>query len=201
MNILQEIFEKHFMILESDVVKRWKRMKGKKIITICVLTLVCVIALPATGMTTIKNEIKNKSQIMNESLPINWNNPPNPPIINGPHSGNTKQYLHYQITITDPDIDDIMFFLEVDFGDEIEVFVPRPESCWRSGDVVDVSYKWKDPGPQQITARVQDCSGEWSEWGIPFDVSITKSKEVGVNFYQLFKTLFERFPILAQVIS
>lgn len=167
-------------------------MKGKKLGTICVLTLVCTMALSVAGMTTTNNE----------PMPLNYNNPPNPPVIDGPHAGNTRQTLRYKITITDPDIDDIMFFLEVDFGDETLVYIPRPESCWRSGDVIEVTYKWLDPGSQKITARVQDCSGEWSEWSTPFDVAITRNKRIRTNFHQqLFEALIEYLPILEQLLS
>ena len=167
-------------------------MKGKKISTICVLTLVCAMALSAAGMTT----------TINEPLLLNYNNPPNPPVIDGPNAGNTRQTLRYEITITDPDVDDIMFFLEVDFGDETLVFIPRPESCWRSGDVIDVSYKWLDTGSQKITARVQDCSGEWSEWSTPFDVAITRNSKIRTNFQQhIFEILFEYLPILERLLN
>ena len=101
-------------------------MKGKKIWTICVLTLVCTMALSATGIANTINEIGSSGN----------NNPQNAPVIDGPCIGTTKERLYYDITLKNPDIDVLMIDLEVDFGDEIMNYYPRSESFWRDGDVV-----------------------------------------------------------------
>jgi len=98
------------------------------------------------------------------------NEPPNPPVIKGPTSGERWKTYTFDITVSDPDGDDLQM-LEVDFGDAIAgVIIPN----WHSGDTTQVSHKWKRTGSFQIKARVQDIHGAWSDWGSS-EISIPKS--------------------------
>jgi len=130
------------------------------------------------------------------------NNPPNPPMITGPTSGKIDETYLYNVTITDPDEDDVMFNLEVDFGDEI---VHEDCGCgqsWQNGTVVEVYHKWLNVGSYGITARVQDAYGEWSEWSYPLSISMLKSKPYIntplINFLENHPNLF---PILRQLLK
>ena len=70
------------------------------------------------------------------------NNPPNPPIINGPKSGQIGVTYVYYFTLTDPDTDDLMFNLEVDFGNNILYENCGCGTSWTNGTIVEVPYQW-----------------------------------------------------------
>jgi len=102
------------------------------------------------------------------------NNPPNPPLIEGPTTGDTRTIYLFNITVTDPDKDPLVL-LEVDFGDGSDVF----QECgcngpWPSGTVLRVEHQWKKRGTFVLKARVQDGHGIWSDWGT-LDISLSKS--------------------------
>jgi carboxyl-terminal processing protease len=128
----------------------------------------------------------------------NDNNPPNPPMITGPTSGKIGETYLYNVTITDPD-EDVMFNLEVDFGDGI---VHEDCGCgqsWQNGTVVELSHKWRKTGSYGITARVQDAYGEWSEWSEPLSISMPKSKTINTPFLRFLENHPHMFPLLRQL--
>jgi rhodanese-related sulfurtransferase len=101
------------------------------------------------------------------------NNPPNPPIINGLKSGIIGEEYIFNVILTDPDQDDILKNLEVDFGDGILY-----ENCgcglpWHNGTSLDISHEWEESGIYEITARVQDLDLVWSNWSDPFIFVVT----------------------------
>jgi hypothetical protein len=103
-----------------------------------------------------------------------FNDPPNPPYIEGPTSGETRTIYLFNITVTDPD-ENSLTLLEVDFGDGSELF----QECgcngpWPSGKIIKVEHQWKKQGTFIIKARVQDGYGLWSDWGT-LDISLTRS--------------------------
>ena len=132
------------------------------------------------------------------------NNPPNPPKIRGSTSVKVGETYTCEITLTDPDQDDVMFNLEVDFGDEVIHYDCGCGDSWQNGTVIAVSHKWENPGSYGITARVEDASGNWSEWSDPFIVIVTKPKNRAINIpflnwlqnhlnmFPLFQRLFQR---------
>ena len=157
---------------------------------ICMLMIIPV----AVSSVSIENNLNVIKKTNSNFLTNIENSPPNPPIIEGPLSGKIGEIYSYNFTLTDPDEDDQMFFLEVDFGEGVE-----PEDCgcgksWRNGTVVRVSHQWKDVDNYGITARVQDGHGEWSEWSDPLIVSMPKNKEI-FDLFILFSTDFlKQFP-------
>ena len=104
-----------------------------------------------------------------------YNDPPNPPEITGPTSGNTDTATEFHFTVTDPN-DDLLEKLEIDWGDgEIEeVCAGCTGPRWPSGTTKDVDHTWKDSGDYNIKARVMDVYGEWSEWSDPFSTTMPR---------------------------
>ena len=92
-----------------------------------------------------------------------YNNPPNPPKVEGPITGKIGESYTYEITLTDPDQDDQMFFLEIDFGDGIHYEDCGCGKSWKNGSIVNVTHTWKKIGDYVVTARVQDGEGAWSD--------------------------------------
>jgi len=141
----------------------------KKIIAILILMLFLSVTIPSMGM------INEKS---NEISLCYLNTPPNPPIINGPASGKVRQNYVYDVTLTDPDIDDFLTNLEINFGeDESDVYSFHCSDIpWYNGTVIFITHSWKKTGTYEIRARAQDSYSDWSEWSDPFSVTIPKTK-------------------------
>jgi len=130
------------------------------------------------------------------------NTAPNPPIIDGPTSGNINKFYSYFFTITDPDTDDRLYMMQIDFG-EGEILDVTPHDCdcgdfWENGARVQKDNLWREQGLYEITARVQDVYGEWSEWSEPYPVSMPRVRLINS---QLFQRFIELFPILEQILA
>ena len=162
---------------------------------ICMLMIVPVIA--ASG--AIEKNLNVVKKTNSTFLSVNDNNPPNPPKIEGPLSGKIGKTYVYNITLTDPDEDDQMFFLEVDFGEGIEHEDCGCGKSWQNGTILEVSHRWKKVGDYGITARVQDGCGEWSEWSDPLFVSMPKHKELPILFIFLSGNFLKHFPSLEKL--
>ena len=93
---------------------------------------------------------------------------PKPPIIDGPNSSIVGLETVYTITATDPDGDDIYYF--VDWGD-------NTSSGWigayKSGESINLSHMWNTGGDYIIEAKVKDTWGIESNWSVPFHVHIS----------------------------
>jgi len=170
---------------------------------ICMLMIIPV----AVSSVSIENNLNVVKKTNSDFISVNDNNPPNPPIIEGPLSGKIGEIYSYYFTLTDPDEDDQMFFLEVDFGEGVEHEDCGCGKSWRNGTVVRVSHQWKDVDNYGITARVQDGHGEWSEWSDPLIVSMPKHKELfdifilfSIDFLKDFPSFEELIDLLVRII-
>jgi hypothetical protein len=125
------------------------------------------------------------------------NSPPNPPSIDGPTSGQIGVTYAYYFTLTDPDYDDLMFNLEVDFGNNIIAEVCGCDKSWTNGTIVEITYQWSKQSDYNIRARVQGEYGDWSEWSEPYIVKMPYNLN---NYY--FNCIIHRlstsFPTIAK---
>ena len=140
-----------------------------------------------------------KSKILTK----NDNNPPNPPDITGPLSGKIKETYVYYITVTDPDEDDYLLQLEVDFGDGVVFETCGCDIPWNNGETIEVEHRWKKSGNYEIKARVMDVLGLWSNWSEPISVSMPKNKSLKIyNLLQIFQECYPNlFNILNQILK
>ncbi len=165
--------------------------------------LICIIMI--IPVVTASRSIEHKKEIyMEKNSQITFddeNTPPNPPLIQGPTSGIIGEIYLYTITLTDPDEDDQMFYLEVDFGDGIQHEDCGCDRSWQNGTVLEVSHQWKNAGDYGIAARVQDGYGDWSEWSDPLFVSMPKNKESSNILTLLFSRFLEKFPLLERTLG
>jgi hypothetical protein len=127
---------------------------------------------------------------------INDNTPPNPPVIEGPISGKINEFYTYSITITDPDEDDYLLKLEVDFGDGIIVEDCGCGSLWNNGEIIEIEHSWKKQGTYQIKARVADENNYWSEWSEPIPVTMPRNRliffdNIYLKILQIFLSYFK----------
>ena len=158
---------------------------NKKILGIVIMMLLFLPVYSAAGISHNNND----------------NNPPNPPEINGPASGQIKTTYIYYFTVTDPDEDDKLLTLEINWGDETQSETCGCDKPWENGEIVEVENRWNKQGNYDITARVQDVYGEWSEWSGPFSVSMPKSRERSNIFINLYENLIRFFPLFERIIN
>ncbi|MCK5260952.1 MAG: immune inhibitor A [Thermoplasmatales archaeon] len=113
------------------------------------------------------------------------NDPPNIPNITGPTSGNIGTAYDYTFVTTDPNGDNISYYIE--WGDgSIEEWV----GLYVSGEEVILNHTWDEKGPYVIRAKAKDVFDEESNWGT-LEVTMPRNK-ILVN--SLFLKFLERFP-------
>jgi len=113
------------------------------------------------------------------TLYIFRNGHPEKPIIDGPTSGKPKKEYKFSIVTTDPDSDNIFYY--IDWGD-------GSNSGWLgpyvSGEEVDVYHTWSKTGKFTIKARANDTNGLVSPWA-DFSVTIPRNKFSDSMFLKL----------------
>ena len=115
------------------------------------------------------------------------NNPPKPPIIDGPINGKPGTSYTYTFNSTDPDHNDILEYT-IDWGDNTgEEIITGP---YASGEEVTGSHTWTSKGTFTIKAKAKDIDGAESTWS-EFQVTMPRNKAMVFSFVL---RLFERFP-------
>jgi len=111
---------------------------------------------------------------------------PFPPTITGPTNGKVRVATAYNFTTTDPDDDDVYYF--IDWGD-------NKNSGWigpyTSGEQITESHSWLKKGNYTIKAKAKDPSGNESDWGT---LSVTMPCSYNIPLIQFWERLLERFP-------
>jgi len=121
--------------------------------------------------------------IVSESI----NDPPSAPDISGPSSGSAGQSVEYNFTSTDPNGDEILYW--VDWGDETNSGWVGP---YVSGETVTLSHSWAKKGGYVITAVAKDVYNAESPESTK-EITMPKNKPIGVHSTFL-SWLFECFP-------
>jgi len=114
------------------------------------------------------------------------NQPPINPTITGPSEGKIKVATDYNFTTTDPDGDEVYYFIDWDDQTNSSWIGPYP-----SGDVVNKSHTWSKKGDYTIKAKAKDINGNESDWGT---LSVTMPYSHNLPFMQFWMKLLERFP-------
>jgi len=117
--------------------------------------------------------------------------PPNKPDIDGPSRG--APFRNYQFVFTGFDADNDDVWLEIKWGDGVEIIDgPHP-----SGTAITLSHKWNTTGDFTIQARAKDIfdyNGEWTY----HTIKIPRYR--ALNYY-LLDWLFEQFPCAFSIIK
>jgi hypothetical protein len=111
------------------------------------------------------------------------NNPPSDPVIRGPSSGSPDKEYEYTFTSSDPDKDEVCFY--IDWGDsdlEQTDFVS-------SGESVKIKHVWSEEGSFTIKVKAVDESDAESDW-ISHEVKITKNR---FRVFDLIRHLIKSF--------
>lgn len=114
------------------------------------------------------------------------NQPPNPPSILGKNSGKAGKTYKYTFTSSDPDGDDISYY--IDWGD-------GNITSWTSFQASNTSYSenhsWSLKSNYTIKAKAKDIYGEESSWAT-LDITMPKLKDVKIRRQGLFEAKLGR---------
>jgi len=111
------------------------------------------------------------------------NNPPEAPDIDGPASGNTGTSYDYTFTSTDPDGDDVKYYIKWGDGDSEWTSFVAP------GTPVTVSHTWSAQGTFSIEAKAKDSNNAESGYStltvtMPFNQNQMTGNSVVLKFLQ-----------------
>jgi len=122
----------------------------------------------------------------------NTNRPPIIPCITGPSEGTIHVETHFFFMATDPDADQVSYWIE--WGDGTNSGWLGP---YASGETITKTHTWTKKGTYNITAKAKDPSGIESDWGtLPITVPYTYN----IPFIQFWLKIFERFPHAFQIL-
>jgi hypothetical protein len=121
--------------------------------------------------------------------------PPNIPTINGPSSGVTGENQEYIISSTDPDGNDVSYW--IDWGDNTEEIVIGP---FPSGQEQTISHTWASDGEYTIRVKAQDTMGDESNYAT-LQVTMPKTKSHNHLFLRFLENHPRLFPILRLLLT
>lgn len=111
---------------------------------------------------------------------------PEKPIITGPRLGKVGNEYNYTFVATDPDADNISYF--VDWGDNTSTEWVGP---YYSGEKITISHTWSERGTFAVRAKAKDIYGAEGPWG---ELKATMPKNKATFLNSLLLKLLERFP-------
>ena len=119
-------------------------------------------------------------------ITVSPNHPPNAPTITGPAQGKIKIGTDYNFTTTDPNSDNVSYF--IDWGDHTNSSWLGP---YLSGVTVTESHTWTAKGTYIIKAKAKDSNGDESNWST-LQVTMPLSYEPPTYLFLIW--LLQRFP-------
>jgi hypothetical protein len=128
------------------------------------------------------------------TLNIQENNPPEKPVIEGPEKGNPGEEKVYILTSTDPDGDDLAFYVNWDDGSEKDtVFIS-------SGESINVTHVWNEQGTYTMTVIAYDEFVMESE-PATLEISMSKSKVIPKPLLNILTLHPRLYPLLIQLLD
>ena len=122
------------------------------------------------------------------------NAPPLAPEITGPNSGKPGESYTFNFVTTDPNGDDISYY--VDWGDgDFEDW----DGPYSSGTGSSASHTWDSQGMFNVKVKAKDSSGAEGPWGV-LNVNIPRAKSFNM-IAKIIQMIFERFPLLEQIVT
>jgi len=117
--------------------------------------------------------------------PIDSNNPPGTPSINGPLEGQVGEEQEYAFCSFDSDNNPVSFFIDWGEGND-----PSWSGDYASGEDVRITHTWEEEGTYIIGVKARDTLGEESDWAY-LEVTMPVNQQTS---YPLFYWFLERFP-------
>jgi len=124
------------------------------------------------------------------------NEPPNAPTIEGETSGKPGTSYPYTFTSTDPDGDQVSYYIKWDDGS-----ITDWTAFQASGPPgYSESHTWDDQGTYNITAKAKDTYGVESDWAT-LEVTMPRNRAVNTPFLKFLQNHLHMFPILRLLIQ
>ena len=98
------------------------------------------------------------------------NVPPDIPVINGPTIGGVGTLYEYELISSDPDGDDIYYYMDWGDGDNSGWAGP-----FLSGEKIFLNHSWNSPGTYNIRAKAKDTYYDESLWSESYVVTIVEN--------------------------
>jgi Peptidase family M28 len=123
-------------------------------------------------------------------------NPPAKPVLSGPSSGVIDQPYTLSVVTTEPDKEDVYYFIE--WGDEQADEWLGP---YQSGVITEITHQWNNKGTYTIRAKAKDVSSLESDWAY-LTVTMPHSYNKPMQYIELFLHRFPNaFPLLRNLLS
>ena len=106
----------------------------------------------------------NKTCVAKFNLTGPGNNPPNPPTISGPTTGNPNTSYNYSFTSTDPQNNKVTYGVDWDDNGTVDDWLPGSSSYVNSGTSQSASNSWSTIGTKTFQALAKDEPGDSSNW-------------------------------------
>ncbi len=155
----------------------------------------------AAGNYTVRAKARDINMVSSAwSTPIRvtilTDRPPATPTITGPAEGAPGNDYLYQLTTTDPDGDQVYYYIDWGDGQTSEWIGP-----YNSGAIATVTHEWAEEGDYTIQAKAKDTFGVESGWGtldVTMPVIVQKQQVTQFQHFlqqitQLLQTLGLRF--------
>ena len=120
-----------------------------------------------------------------DTLIVTVNSPPIDLGIDGESSGKTGESYKYTLTCTDPEGDDVYYY--IDWGDNTNTGWIGP---YKSGDSINISHIWTERGGYTIKAKAKDIYDAESDW-VTLKVTMPISLYEKNRFFSIFEYLKE----------
>jgi len=134
---------------------------------------------------------ENVSDIPDEPYVLELN-PPDKPSITGPTSGKAGTSYTYTFTSSDPDGEDVSYYIEWDDGSTTTWTTFQSSGPPGYSE----SHTWNTKGTYTIRAKAKDTTGSESDWSDPLSVSIPRNRATQTSFLKF----LEQYPILYQLL-
>ncbi|MCK4902683.1 MAG: PKD domain-containing protein, partial [Thermoplasmatales archaeon] len=121
------------------------------------------------------------------------NQQPLAPTISGPSSGKLDTPYTFSFVTTDPNGDDIYYYVDWGDGDTEDWDGP-----YNSGDSSSASHTWTSIGVYTIKVKARDENGAEGPWGT-HEINMVKAKVYTI--IQLLERILEPFPILKLILT
>ncbi len=120
----------------------------------------------------------------------NINDPPNAPIIDGPTSGTAGTSYTYTFISSDPEGDQVSYYIEWGDGDITDWTGFQP-----SGEPYSTSHVWSEQGAYIIKGKAMDTNGEESDWGT-LTVTMPRNRATNTPFLNFLHNFLTGHPTL-----
>jgi nitroreductase len=104
-----------------------------------------------------------------------FTSPPEKPDIDGPTIGAVGMEYEYSFSTTDPDENDVYYYIEWGDGQVDEWVGP-----YKSGELAKVNHTWASPDDYEIRAKAKDTNDAESEWSDVYPVTIVENEPPNV---------------------